>query len=294
MNWHTQIEAVTNNFYNFTLKAKKDSTGVLIREGFECFLYRVCGRQGIGIGHIRKLCYVPVALVYELRAEKMAILEYYFDFVSPYTYLAQTQLYGLIERTEAEVVYVPVFLGGLHQAHDMKSPAFIPAKAKYIAQDCRLWAHKYDVPMKWCKPFPFNSLFLLRAVAYLQKSQPEIVGQFVDATFKAIWEDRLDVTSQEALAQHIQSLGLDPQAILAGTQQDEVKEAIKANTQKAHEVGLFGAPGFKVGDHVLFGQDRMHFVEDALNGKLPSFVWFESAGLLPTVSWWAARCFSWR
>lgn len=198
----------------------------------------------------------------------MATLTYYFDFVSPYTYLAQTQLPALLERTGSEIEYKPILLGALHKSHEMVSPAFIPAKASWLARDCKMWAKHYDVPMKWCKPFPFNSLFLQRAAAYVQQTQPELMGTFVNRTFQALWEEKLDSTDPQALGEFLQSLGLDAEAVLAATQQDEIKNVVKANTSEAKEVGLFGAPGFVVGEHVLFGQDRLHFVEAALNGQL--------------------------
>lgn len=199
----------------------------------------------------------------------MATLEYFFDFVSPYSYIAQTQLRGLVERTGATLAYRPILLGALHKSHEIASPAFVPAKAKWIAKDCALWAHHYNIPMQWSKSFPFNSLFLQRAVAWLQQQQPEKLDTFVDATFKALWEQGLNPTDVEAVAAHCANLGLDPQAMVSGTELPEVKEVVKLNTATAKELGLFGAPGFKVGEHVLFGQDRMHFVEAALNGTLP-------------------------
>ncbi len=199
----------------------------------------------------------------------MATLEYYFDFVSPYSYLAQTQLPALVSRTSADLVYRPMLLGALHKSHEMTSPAFIPAKAKWIAKDCVLWAHHYKVPMKWCKGFPFNSLFLQRAVVWLQQEQPAKVDEFVNGTFKALWEEGLNPNDVAAVSNHFVALGLDPQQVLAGTEDPAVKDVVKQNTATAKELGLFGAPGFIVGEHVLFGQDRLHFVEAALNGSLP-------------------------
>lgn len=200
----------------------------------------------------------------------MATVDFYFDFVSPYSYLAHTQMADMLKRTNGEVVYKPILLGALHKIHDVQSPAFLPVKAQWVVKDCKLWANHYGVTLKWSKTFPFNSLFFQRAAAYVQKNLPEKLDLFVTATFKALWEDGLDPMNQEAIAAHIQSLDIDPQAVLAGTQQGEIKDVIKANTNEAKEIGLFGAPGFKIGEHVLFGQDRLIFVEAALKGELPN------------------------
>ncbi|MGR6874797.1 2-hydroxychromene-2-carboxylate isomerase [Pseudomonas sp. HK3] len=191
-------------------------------------------------------------------------LDFYFDFVSPYSYLALAQLPKAIAGLDVQVNYKPVLLGALHQAQDMPSPAFIPNKAKWIHRDCHLWAEHYHLPLQWPKQFPFNTLFLLRTCLYLQQTQPQDMPIFIEKTFNAIWQEGLDVNSEQAVAEHLTNIGLDVNAILAGCQQSAVKEALKQTVADAHELGLFGVPAFKVGDDVFFGQDRLMFVKNAL------------------------------
>ena len=191
-------------------------------------------------------------------------LEFYFDFVSPYSYLAMTQLPEFLQKNPADLVFKPVFLGALHQAQDMPSPAFIPNKAKWIHRDCHLWADHYQVPLAWPKQFPFNTMFLLRATIYLQQSQPEKLAQFVEQTFNAIWQNGLDVNDEQAVSQHLLALGFDLADIQQGCQQQAVKDALKNSVTDAHGLGMFGLPAFKVADDVFFGQDRLMFVEKAL------------------------------
>ena len=192
-------------------------------------------------------------------------LRFYFDYVSPYSFLAQTQLKALQERTGCEIQLVPVFLGGLHQANDVKSPAFVPAKAKWIYRDCHLWAEHYGVTLNWCKHFPFNSIFLLRATLYLQKNDPEKALSFMHDTFNAIWQNGLNVNDQQQVAEHVESLGLDPQQIMAGTSDEAIKSQLKENGELAFEKELFGLPAYEVDESTYFGQDRLLFVEKALN-----------------------------
>lgn len=191
-------------------------------------------------------------------------LEFYFDFVSPYSYLAITQLPQALSAYDVEIQYKPVFLGALHQAQDMPSPAFIPNKAKWIYRDCHLWANHYDVPLKWPKQFPFNTMFLLRTCLYLHKTQPDTLARFVEKTFYAIWQNGLDVNNEADVQQHLQELGLDVTDILQGCQQQEIKLALKQSVEDAHQLGLFGVPAFKVNDDVFFGQDRLLFVQQVL------------------------------
>lgn len=191
-------------------------------------------------------------------------LEFYFDFVSPYSYIAMTQLPDVIRKHQAQLVFKPVLLGALHQAQDMPSPAFIPNKAKWIYRDCHLWAKHLDIPLNWPKQFPFNTMFLLRVCTYLQMNQADKVQGFVEKTFNAIWQDGLDVNDENAVQQHLQSIGFDVQDLLQGCQQQPVKDGLKHSVEGAHTLGMFGLPAFKVNNEVFFGQDRLMFVEDAL------------------------------
>ena len=191
-------------------------------------------------------------------------LDFYFDFVSPYSYLAMTQLPAILANHSVKIQYKPVLLGALHQAQDMPSPAFIPNKANWIHRDCHLWAEHYKVPLAWPNQFPFNTLFLLRACLYLQHTAADKVAVFVEKTFEAIWRDGLDVNNEQAVGQHLSNIGLDAMEILNGCQQQEIKQALKQTVADAHGLGLFGVPAFKVGDDVFFGQDRLMFVEQAL------------------------------
>ena len=191
-------------------------------------------------------------------------LDFYFDFVSPYSYLAMTQLPKALAAYDVDINYKPVFLGALHHAQEMPSPAFIPNKAKWIHRDCHLWADHYQVPMSWPKQFPFNTIFLLRACLYIQQTQADKVPYFVEQTFNAIWQDGLDVNNEQAVAEHFIRLGFDVNDILAGCQQANIKDGLKQTVTDAHELGLFGVPAFKVGSDVFFGQDRLMFVQKAL------------------------------
>lgn len=193
-----------------------------------------------------------------------AKLRFYFDYVSPYSFLAQTQLSKLQQETQCDIELVPVFLGGLHQANDVKSPAFVPAKAKWIYRDCHLWADHYGVTLKWCKHFPFNSIFLLRATIYLQQQSSEKAQSFMHDTFNAIWQDGLNVNDQQQVADYIQSQGLNPQEILTGTSDEAIKQALKNNGELAVKKELFGLPAYEVNEQTFFGQDRLLFVKNAL------------------------------
>lgn len=194
-------------------------------------------------------------------------IEFYFDFVSPYSYLAQTQMAKLQQETGAEIQYKPVLLGGHYQLLDVKAPPTIPNKRDWINRDSRLWAEHYGVPIVWNPIFPFNTISLLRTVLWLEESKPEAVAAFVDQTFNAIWQNGLDVHDQQAVADHITACGFDMAEVMAGIGQDSVKQALKDSVSDAHDKGLFGLPAFMVKGDVFFGQDRLMFVKDAFNAQ---------------------------
>jgi 2-hydroxychromene-2-carboxylate isomerase len=197
----------------------------------------------------------------------MNSVTFYFDFVSPYSYLAHAQMANLTQQANAHIDYVPVFLGGLHKAQEVTSPAFIPSKAKWIIRDCHMWADQLQLPLKWSPYFPFNTIPLLRACVWLQQNRADKVADFVDQTFKAIWEQKLDVSNMTDVSSHLQSMALDPEEVFQGAGQPEVKQALKDNGDLATQKEMFGLPVFEVNDKLYFGQDRLHFVSQALTGK---------------------------
>ncbi|EAT12605.1 2-hydroxychromene-2-carboxylate isomerase [Bermanella marisrubri] len=194
----------------------------------------------------------------------MAQLGFYFDFVSPYSYLAQTQIRKLNIDADYTIDYQPVLLGVLHESQGIKSPAFVPAKAQWIFRDCHLWANHYGVPLQWNSQFPFNTLFLLRVVLWMKENHADKVADFIHGTFDALWQQGLNPKDENAIRSHIESYGVDVDAVQAGTQEPHIKQALKDQLNVAKKLGMFGLPAFTVGEEVFFGQDRLMFVENAL------------------------------
>lgn len=191
-------------------------------------------------------------------------VEFYFDFGSPTSYLAYTQLPGICAEAGAELVYRPVLLGGVFQATGNASPIAIPAKGRYTLIDMQRFARRYGVPMKMNPFFPINTLQLMRAATGVQMRQPERFAALLDCVFKGMWVDALNLGDPAVLGRVLAEAGFDPQALLALTADQEVKDALKANTEAAIKRGMFGAPTMFVGNEMFFGQDRLDFVREAL------------------------------
>jgi 2-hydroxychromene-2-carboxylate isomerase len=191
-------------------------------------------------------------------------VEFYFDFGSPASYLAYTQLPALCFDAGATLVWKPMLLGGVFQATGNHSPATIPAKGAYTFTDFDRFAKRYGVPLKQNPYFPINTLTLMRGAAGLQLREPARFEPYMDAIFRAIWVDAQNLNDPAIVAAVLQAAGFDAAALLTLSQEPEVKERLKVATQQAVERGVFGAPTFFVGDQMFWGQDRLDFVKEAL------------------------------
>jgi 2-hydroxychromene-2-carboxylate isomerase len=194
----------------------------------------------------------------------MKTFEFWFDFGSPATYLAWTQLDKMEKETGAVAHYKPMLLGGVFQATGNHSPATIPAKGKYTFVDFTRYAKRYGVPLNMNPYFPINTLLLMRGAIGLQMTDEPRFKDYCRAVFHAIWIDSLNLNDPTIVAQALQKAGFDVNQLLALANDQATKDALKAATQTAVERGVFGAPTFFVGKEMFWGQDRIEFVMEAL------------------------------
>lgn len=191
-------------------------------------------------------------------------VEFYFDLGSPATYLAYTQLPKLCAETDSELIYIPMLLGGVFKATGNASPAMIPAKGRYMFQDLDRYAKRYGVPLTFNPHFPINTLMLMRAVTGIQLRQPERFHAFIGCLFNALWVEGRPLDEPATVAALLSEHGFDSAEVLALTNDETVKAALKENTETAVKRGVFGAPSMFIGNQMFFGQDRLDFVEQAL------------------------------
>jgi 2-hydroxychromene-2-carboxylate isomerase len=192
--------------------------------------------------------------------------EYFFDFGSPTSYLAWTQLPKIAAETGATIVWRPMLLGGVFKATGNASPVMVPAKGRWMNHDIQRWADRYGVPFTHNPHFPINTLTLMRGAAGLQMRQADDFPRYVDLINRAMWETPKNLGDPAVLAAVLTEAGLDAAAFAALVADPEVKARLVANTEEAVTRGVFGAPTFFVGEAMFFGQDRLDFVRDALRG----------------------------
>ena len=189
-------------------------------------------------------------------------VEFFFDFGSPTSYLAWTQLPRIASEAGAQIVWRPMLLGGVFKASGNQSPVSIPAKGRYMLQDLARFAKRYDVPLAFNPHFPINTLHLMRgAVGYLGS---EAFQPYVKALFEAIWVQQKNLGNAEVVAEVLSAAGFNPAEFEQLVSDEAVKQRLKATTEEAIQRGVFGAPSFFVGSEMFFGQDRLDFVAEAL------------------------------
>ena len=193
-------------------------------------------------------------------------VEFFFDLGSPASYLAHTQLPDLCRDAGAELVYRPMLLGGVFQATGNASPTMIPAKGRYMIRDLARFAERYGVPMRFNPHFPINTLTLMRLLVAVQSHQPERFDDALQALFRAIWVDGVNMGDPAKVTGVLVAAGFDAAVLQAQIAEPAVKEALKATTEEAVKRGVFGAPTCFVGGEMFFGQDRLDFVREALRG----------------------------
>ena len=194
----------------------------------------------------------------------MKRLEFFFDYGSPYSYLANTQLPALRERTGCELVYRPMLLGGVFKATGNRSPAMEPVEAKrrYGGVEMGRWVAYYGVAFKANPHFPIDTLRIMRAAHAAQRAG--VFDAFHAALYPPFWVEQKNLGDEAVLTAVLDGAGLDGKALLQAAADPEIKMALRETTDEAVARGAFGAPTFFIGDEMFFGADRLPFVERAL------------------------------
>lgn len=196
-----------------------------------------------------------------------ATVEFIFDFGSPNAYLSWKVLPGIAARTGAEIKLVPCLLGGIFKLTGNQPPmaAFggVKGKLDYEALETRRFVAKHGLSAYRFNPhFPVNTLLIMRGMVAAQRAG--VAERYVEAVLAAMWEQEKKMDDPQVVRAVLDAAGLDGEALIAATQDPEVKAQLMANTEAAANRGVFGIPTFFVGDEMFFGKDRLGQVEDAL------------------------------
>ena len=184
--------------------------------------------------------------------------DFFFDFASPYSYLAHKQIRDIEYQNKIEINYMPIFLAGLLNLTEIKAPAFIPSKAKFIIKDCKLFAEKFKIKFKFNSYFPIQSLNLMRGVLVAQKENK--TSLYIDNFFDACWKDDLNLNDQKIIDKILEDLNFNSKIFKFKISEEKIKKELKKRTNDAFLKGVFGAPSFIINNKMFWGQDRLEFV----------------------------------
>ena len=194
------------------------------------------------------------------------VIEFFWDPVSPYTYLASTRIEALAVRVGAVLRWRPFLLGKVLEATGNRPNIDVPAKGRHMLADLARWARHYGVPLVAPPTFPISTVTALRAG--LAAEQAGRGPAFATAVMRAYWGEGRDISQAQTLLAVAAAAGLDGAALLAQTQEPAIKDALRSNTDEAVRRGAFGAPTFFVGEQMFWGNDRLGILEECLAGDL--------------------------
>ena len=187
-------------------------------------------------------------------------VEFYFDFISPYAYLAYKKIQSLPK--DIKIKYKPVLLGALHNLEGITAPAFIKPKLKHMISDCDLIANKNKSNFIWNSKFPINSLSVMRGYLFINA---ENRGLYLNVMFDAYWKDNLDISNEKIFKNLLEKCKINSIKFFDGIKDLRIKDELKSITQEAHDKGIFGAPTFVVNNKIFWGQDRLEFALEEYN-----------------------------
>ena len=187
-------------------------------------------------------------------------IDFYFDFISPYSYLAHKKIINRSLRDN--FIYKPILLGGLHNLGGITAPAFNERKMKNMKEDCILIAKKNKIPFIWNEKFPINSLNLMRGFLCIEDKKKD---KFIDVCFDAYWMNNLDISKEKEVKKILYNCEIEEISFNKNIKDQKIKDELKILTSNAFEKNVFGAPTFIINKKLFWGQDRLDYAVEELN-----------------------------
>ena len=187
-------------------------------------------------------------------------IDFYFDIVSPYSYIASILIDDVARRGNAKVNWKPFLLGGVFNTVGTKEPPGLhPAKKPYLVKDLQRLSEHLKIPIKFPSDFPVRTVLAMRTLCSFNLDQ---IPQAAQTLYQAYWVNNQDIADPEVVASLIGKDAVER----AGTQ--EIKDALFQSTNEAVQRGAFGAPTFFVKDEMFFGHDRLPLLELHMSGQI--------------------------
>jgi len=189
------------------------------------------------------------------------VVEFWFEFASTYSYLSVMRIERAAEAAGVDIEWKPFLLGPVFLALGWNDSPFniYPPKGRYMWRDLERLAEKEGLPFRRPSRFPRNGLLAARVA--LVGVEEGWVAAFARAVMMANFAEDREIGEEAVIVEILGTLGLPGAEVITRAQADANKLALRCQTERAAELGLFGAPSFRVGDELFWGNDRL---EDAL------------------------------
>jgi 2-hydroxychromene-2-carboxylate isomerase len=194
------------------------------------------------------------------------MIKFYFDFSSPYGYLASTQIEALAAKHRVVVDWHPILLGAVFKQTGGAPLTQIPMKGAYSIHDFHRSAAFYGVPFNMPSTFPISGVAAARAALWARQQSMTHCARLTHALFKALYVDSADISQAEVVVAVAQASGFDGAALTHALQLQDLKDALKAEVEEALANQVFGSPFFVIEGESFWGADR-----------------------LPQIDWWLAK-----
>jgi 2-hydroxychromene-2-carboxylate isomerase len=193
-----------------------------------------------------------------------AQIEFFFDYGSPYSFLANGVIPKIAEKYGATLEYRPMLLGGVFKATGNQSPMMetVEAKRNYGGGALRRTSELHNVPISGNSHFPINTIGIMRLAVAAQREG--VFDAYHAAMYPSFWQQGLDLGDPVVQGDVIRAAGLDAAKLLARASDDDVKGELRATTEEAVSRGAFGAPTFFVNGEMFFGVDHLPYLVRAL------------------------------
>ena len=188
-------------------------------------------------------------------------IQFYFDFSSPYSYLASEMIDELAAKYGRQVQWRPILLGAAFQKSGLPLLVTVPLKGEYSLRDFDRSARFYGIPFKFPEKFPLATHTAARGYYWLHGQDCNQARQFAHAVFRAYWIAGRDVSDLGVVQEIAAGLGIDREALTEAVAKPEIKERLKAETDGAIAKGMFGAPYMIVDGEPFWGADRLPQLE---------------------------------
>lgn len=188
-------------------------------------------------------------------------IDFYFDFSSPYGYLAAEKIDMLAAQHDRTVNWRPILLGAVFKINGMQPLTGIPMKGSYAKHDMLRSARLHGIKFKMPSKFPINTVAPCRVFYWLNARDAALARNFAQAAYRAYFAEDRDISSSEVTANIASKLGVDKPAVLQALDDPAVKERTKNEVDAAIERGVFGSPYIVIDGEPFWGADRLDQVE---------------------------------